>query len=424
MCSDRVTYIKPEVKLNRSLCSVQSILHLAIKAAQREDWVALSDCLKQLPQRKNAPKAAIFELDKEDWNIAVNLAILMLLKADYQHKWSISKLLPWFGNKVIPTLIDLIEDTTIEADVRGLVCQTLGNFKQPEVVLSLVKLLDSATERELKEVAGKTLTAIGDDAVAALQKLLARPQHRALAVRSLYYIRTVKTIEPLLDVTRDSEPKLRAIAVKALSSFHDVRIAPVLIKALQDKASDVRKEAAIALGFRPELSEALNLVEHLRPLLFDYNLEVCSQATISLSRMKNEAATTALFEVLQADTTPVELKLDVVKALGWSETSSSIDYLAKALNVSTPKITIEIITVLGRISKVELKSQAAEKLVDFWDNRSPQLELLPIKQALTTSLGELRCECGKRVLEQLAKDGDRKVKLYATSALKKIGSFG
>ena len=415
-----MTYIKPEVKLDRSLSSVRSILHLGTKAAQRQDWVSLGDYLKQLPQRKNTQKTTRFELDKEDWDIALNLAILMLLEADFQHKWSIVKLFPWFGSEIIPSLIALVEDTTIEADTRGLICQTLGNFNQPEVVIALVELLDSAIDRELKAIAGKTLTAIGDDAVDALQELLAKPQHRILAVRSLYYIRTVKTIEPLLDITQDSNPKLRAIALKALGSFHDARIAPVLIRALQDKASDVRKEAATALGFRPELNEALNLVEHLRPLLYDHNLEVCSQAAISLSRMKHEAATAALFEVLQADTTPVELKLDIVKALGWSETSSSIDYLAKTLNVSTPRITVEIIVVLGRINKGELNTQAAEKLVEFWDSKNSQLELLQVKQALTTSLGELRC--GTRVLEQLAKDSDRKVKLYATSALKKISA--
>ena len=420
MSSDRVTYIKPEVKPNLSLSSVQSILHLGTKAAQQKDWVSLGDYLKQLPQRKNTQKAPKFELNKENWDIALNLAISTLLEADFQHKWSIIKLLPWFGSNIIPTLINLVKDTTVEVDTRGLICQTLGNFSQSEVVLTLVELLDSATDRELKAIAGKTLTAIGDDAVDALQELLAKPQHRILAVRSLYYIRTVKTIEPLLDITQDSDPNLRAIALKALGSFHDARIAPVLIRALQDKASDVRKEAATALGFRPELNEALNLVEHLCPLLYDYNLEVCSQAAISLSRIKNKAATTALFKVLRADTTPIELKVDVVKALGWSETSSSIDYLAKTLSVSPPRITSEIIVVLGRISKAELKTQAAEKLVEFWDSRSSQLELLQVKQALTASLGELRC--GKRVLEQLAKDSDRKVKLYATSALKKIST--
>ena len=417
-----MTYIKSETAPNQSLNSVRAILHLGTKAAQRQDWLTLSNYLKQLPQ-KDGNKAQKFDLNKEDWNTAVNLAILILIEADFTHKWSITKLLPGFGEEIIPFLIALVKDKTVEADVRWFVCQTLGNFSQPEVVLTLVELLDSTTDKELTEIAGKTLTKIGDDAIDALQKLLTQPQHRVLAVQSLYYIRTVKTIEPLLDIAeKDPNPELKAIAIEALGSFHDCRIAPILIKALQDKASSVRRYATIALGFRADLADELDLVKHLRPLLFDFNLEVCRQAAISLSRMKNKTATAAIFEVLQAHTTPIELKLDLVKALSWSEIGSSIDYLAKALSYSTSTVTVEIITVLGRSDRAELKSQAARTLVDFWNSKSPQLELSQIKQSLATSLGELRCECGREVLEQLTQDSDRKVKLYAVSALKKISS--
>ena len=417
-----MTYIQPETSLNQSLSSVRAILHLGTKAAQRHDWLTLCNNLKQLPQKQNGKEARKFDLNKDDWNTALNLAISMLIKADFAHKWSITKILPWFGEKIIPTLIALIKDDTVEADVRWFVCQTLGNFSQPEVVLTLVELLDSTADRELIEIAGKTLTTIGDDAVDALQKLLTQPQHRVLAVQSLYYIRTAKTIEPLLGIAKDSNSELKEIAIEALGSFHDCRIPPILIEALRDKASNVRQKAAIALGFRADIADELYLVKHLRPLLSDFDLGVCRQAAISLSRMKNETATAAIFEVLQSDITPVRLKLDLVKALNWSEVDSSIDYLTKALNYSIPAVTVEIITVLGRTNKAELKSQAARILVDFWHSKSPQLELSQIKQSLATSLGELRCEYGREVLEQLKQDSDRKVKIYAVSALKKISS--
>ena len=417
-----MTYIKPETLPNQSLSSVRAILHLGTKAAHRQDWLTLSNYLKQLPQKQNDKKEQEFDLNRDDWNTALNLAISMLIKAEFAHKWSINKLLPWFGEEIIPVLIALVKDEKVEADVRWLVCQTLGKFSQPEVVLTLVELLDSTTNQELIAIAGKTLTRIGDNAIDALQKLLTQPKHQVLAVQSLYYIRTAKTIEPLLEIAENYNSELKAIAIEALGSFHDCRIPPILIKALQDKASNVRQKAAIALGFRADLADKLNLVEHLSPLLSDFNLEVCRQAAISLSRMKNETATAAIFKVLQSDITPVRLKLDLVKALGWSEIDSSIGYLANALNCSVPAVTVEIITVLGRTNQAELKSQAARILVDFWHSSSSQLELSQIKQSLATSLGELGDECGKEILEQLRQDSDRKVKLYAVSALKKISS--
>ena len=417
-----MTYIKSETAPNQSPNSIQAILQSGLAAAQQQDWLSVSNYLKQLPQTKSRNQPKRFILNQKDWKIAFSLALSMLLDADFQHQWSITKILPLFGENIIPTLTTLVKDTTTEADVRWFICQILGNFNNAAVILTLVELLDSTTDRELITIAGKTLTKIGDDAIDALQDLLTRPQHRFLAVQSLYYIRTAKTIEPLLEIATDPEPKLRAIAIKALGSFHDSRIPPILINALQDKVSNVRQESAIALGFRPDLCHDLNLVNHLRPLLFDFDLEVCRQAAVALCRMKNEAAAAALFEVLQAETTPINLKLDLVKALGWNEISVAIDYLAKALPNSTAAVAEEIIVVLGRNTAASLKSQAAQVLVRFWQSQSHILESPLLRQALATSLGELGCDCGRKALEQLAKDSDRKVKLHGISALKKISS--
>ncbi|MEO0012060.1 MAG: hypothetical protein RLZZ535_449, partial [Cyanobacteriota bacterium] len=162
------------------------------------------------------------------------------------------------------------------------------------------------------------------------------------------------------------------------------------------------------------------LVKHLQPLLYDLNLEVCSQAAISLGRMQQPSATTALFEVLQVDTTPVTLKLDLVKALGWSKLSSGIANLEKALANSSELIIQEIIIVLGRNGTLELKHQSAQVLITFWQQQ--QSLSASIRQALATSLGELGDRSAISVLEVLATDSDRKVQLHAISALKKISN--
>ena len=415
-----MTYIKPEKAPNQAPSSIKEILDLGLVAAQQQDWVLVNNCLKLLPQTTTHSKAKLFLLGQEEWQRASELAVEMLIKADFQHKWEITKLVPLFGENIIPPLTTLVKDETVEADVRWFICQILGQFGNETVVLTLVELLEQTTDSELIAMAGKTLSKIGNSAIDALVDLLAQPEYRFLAVQSLSYIRTAATIDPLLKVVTAPEPELRTIAIRALGSFHDRRVPPVLITALQDVASNVRKEAAIALGFRPDLCHELNLVTHLQPLLYDLNLEVCRQAAVSLGRMKQEAATAALFKVLQADTTPINLKLDLVKALGWSEISSAINYLQQALTNSSELVTQEIITVLGRITPPELKLQATQVLVDFWQDTNHQLYSSQIKQALATSLGELRCNCAQQSLEQLAADEDRKVKLHVLAALKKI----
>ncbi|MBE9047807.1 HEAT repeat domain-containing protein [Pleurocapsales cyanobacterium LEGE 10410] len=412
-----MTYSKSETASNQLSLSTKELLNLGSIAAQQQDWLQLSNYLKLLPRGGTRSKAGLFILSKEDWQTALDLAIKMLVEADFQHKWEITKLLPSFGESAIPFLATLTKDEGIEIEIRWFACQILGNFEHQLVVVTLIELLQQTTDEELIAMAGKTLTRIGKGAVQALVELLSQPKYRALAVQSLSYIRTTETIEPLLTIVIDSEPELRTTAIKALGSFHDRRVPPVLITALQDIASSVRKEAAIALGFRPELCQELSLVAHLQPLLYDLNLEVCRQAAISLGRMKQTAAATALFEALKADTTPVSLKLDVIKALCWSEIPLGIDYLNQALANSNDLISQEIITALGRVAP-ELQQLASQGLLDFWQNHhinSPQL-----KQALATSLGALRCNCARPILEQLADDEERKVKLHALCALKKL----
>ena len=407
-----MTYIKSEAA-NQSFL-VRQVLDSGSTAARQRNWLEVSNQLKLLPQSKTK----LFLLEPEDWHTAFSLALRMLVEADFQHKWEITKLLPLFGDEIIEPLCNLALDETIEVEVRWFICKVLGKFPDRRVILTLVKLLQQTTNSELTTIAEKTLIEIGDRAVDALIDLLSQPKHRTLAVRALSYIRTSQTIAPLLEVSTADEPELRTIAIAALSSFHDARIPSVLIAALQDRASSVRKEAAIALGFRADLCHQLDLITQLQPLLYDLDLEVCRQTAISLGRMKQIEATTALFDVLQADTTPYGLKTDLIKALAWSENALAIDYLQQGLNNASELIVREIIMVLGRITTPELKPPATKALINFWQNNRQCSSA--IKQTLATSLGQLRCHNARQVLEEITQDSDRKVKLHALSALRKL----
>lgn len=413
-----MTYIKPEPETNQSSTAVRETLELGLTAAQQQNWSLVNYYLKLLPQSQSHKRGNTMLLTGDDWQQGLNLATLVLIKADFQQRWEVQKLLPSFGNQIVALMLELLQDETIESEARWFICQVLANFPEPKVIVALIKLLQQTPEPELKEAAAQTLSAIGKTAVDALETLLDHPETRPIAVQSLFYIRTPETITPLLGVTQDREPLLRASAIKALGSFHDPRIPPVLLAALEDKASKVRQEAVAALGFRPDLCDTLNLVAHLRPLLQDFALEVCCQTAISLGRMQHPSAVTTMFEVLEVDTTPIDLKLELVKALGWSKIPQGIDYLGQALMTATEIVAQEIIVTLGRVTPPNLKPQAAQVLVTWWNNHQP--EFPQQRQALATALGELRADCAREILLQLSTDSDRKVQLYAQSALKKL----
>ena len=411
-----MTYIKPD-NLSKSFL-VREILQQGFVAGQKQDWLAVSQQLQQLPVAKIDGSTKQFILDADDWQKAFKLALDMLTAGDFQHQWTIAKIFPLFGRKVIAPLSILLKDEQLEVEVRWFICQILGKFPEESVVLILIELLQSTTDNELMAIAGKTLIAIGDRAIDSLVGLLSQPEYTLLAVKSLSYIRTASTISPLLSVIECEDAEVRATAINALGSFHDRRIPPVLITALKDKASRVRKEAAIALGFRPDLCLELNLIQHLKPLLQDLNLEVCHEAAIALGRMQQNIANTALFEVLQADTTPISLKADLIKALSWSKLSSGITYLETAIDNASELTIREIITVLGRTSRSELKPLAVGVLSNFWQKKQPLSA--QIRQMMATALGELREPTARPILEELAQDSDRKVQLHALSALKKL----
>ena len=416
-----MTEIKPETGLNQSTSSITEILDLGLAAAKQQDWLLVINYLRLLPLTKTS-------LADGDWERTFDLTLEVLAQGDFQQKWEIAKILPLLGKPIIEPLATLLQDETVEVEVRWFICRILGQFADKTVVIALIELLQQTTETELITIAGETLTKIGTAAIDGLVDLLAQPQYRCLAAQSLAYIRTTETITPLLAIAHDPQPEIRTLVIEALGSFHDERIPPILIASLQDTASAVRIQSAIALGFRPDLCTELSLVAHLQPLLYDLNGEVCRQGAISLGRMKDESASTALFEVLQQELTPVGLKRDIVKALAWSEIELAINYLQQALLNSIEPVAQEIITVLGRISPPNLKPKSAQILIDWYSQRSRgDSRIAPtcspeIKNAIATSWGELGCNLALKPLQELSADENRKVQLHAIAALKKLSN--
>ncbi len=394
------------------------ILEKAELAANQQDWGQVADYFQQIPdfsQRKRR-----LSLEATNRSQALNLALKVLFYGDFQEKWAIAKIIPHLGAIAIEPLVSILEDESIDVEVRWFAARILGNFKEQVVVIALASLLQNTEEEELIAIASETLSHLGAIAIDVFVALLAEPKYRKLATRSLAYIRRPQTLPALLNLTEDPDLEIRAIAIEAIGSFHDRRVPPVLINALQDPAASVRKEAAIALGFRPDLCTELDLVSHLKPLLYDLNPQVCHQTTITLGRMKHESAITALNEVLSSQHTPIALKLDLVRALGWSEIDLALEYLQQALLTEIDLVSQEIITILGRISVANLQEKATQILVDFWNSVTENDRNPDLKQVLAMSLGELGKHQAKDTLKQLAEDNNSRVRLHAIAGLKKL----
>ncbi len=400
---------------------ITEILNLATQAFHQQDWKTLSLVLQQLPVDRSGKLLLFSTSEDRDSNLSLNLAITILQWGDFQQQWEVAKFLPKFGQIAVKPLVKLVEDVNEEIETRWFAARILADLNTVDSVLALVGLLKETEEEELSSIAVQSLASMGKTAIDALSNLIFDESLRLSAVTALSSIRRSETIEPLLLVVDDENDKIRVLAIEALGSFHDPRIPPILIKALTDLKATVRKEAVAALGMRTDLAAELNLAEIIAPLLYDLNPEVCRQASLSLGRMGTEAAAVALFKVLQSSSTPVWLKLELVRSLAWNGTETALEYLKISLNDAKVEVCREIIIVLGRNRDDRLRDKACTILLEFFEASNRQSIDTQIKQALAMSLGQLGDKGAIETLSILAEDSDRSVSLHATAALKARG---
>ncbi|PHM06523.1 HEAT repeat domain-containing protein [Nostoc sp. 'Peltigera malacea cyanobiont' DB3992] len=425
--------------------NIKQLLVQAEAAHNAADWSSLIQYLQQLILGAGSEHPEIVK----NREYLLKLTLSMLEMGDFQQRWEITKVLTNLGNIAIPPLVEILEDEDAEEELRWYAARTLGEFKHPEAIASIVELLKNDRDEELKAIAATALGQMGTVAIASLTELLLDENTRLLAVRSLCCIRQPETITPLLSVVQDPQAAIRAAAIEALSSFHDERVPPVLLKALDDTAATVRRAALLGLGFRPDLHQALDLITRLQPKLYDFNLDVRCAAAVTLSRIGSDDAAKHLFDLLISPQTPITLQLETIRALSWVGTLSSLEYLQEALNQSTSEtVWQEIVTVLGRVQKSQLTTPATEILLQILRclscgtlperraslrSRSvsqtdaprtlthhPATEISSIKSAIALSLGQLGEMQAIEPLISLLGDSNASVRLHAIAALKNL----
>lgn len=398
-----------------------NVVEQATTAAQQLNWSLVIQCLQTLPLGNTDRRPTNQDLESAtliDRNLAqvLNLALAVLNGGDFQERWEIAKIIPKLGERAITPLIEILQDEEADLELRWFAIRILGGFADPIIITTLLDFLKTSEDAELASMAAATLSSVGERAIEALSSLLLVLESRLLATKALAQIRRPQTITPLLSVVHDSDAAVRAMAIEALSSFHDPRIPPILIEALKDLTATVRKEAVIGLGLRADLEQELDLINRLKPLLYDINGDVCQQAAIALGRLGTEAAVQALFEVLQSSATPIPLQLELIRVLGWIETATSLDCLRQASKTSTVDTALEIVRVLGRVTQPNLKTKAVQILIENLQQPAVQSNL--VKQAIAQSWGELgEVEAVDALLGLLAEPA-MSVRLHAIAALK------
>lgn len=389
-------------------------LNRATAAAASGMWSIVVDCLQNL------------SLEHFDRNRNVlDLALQVLLQGDLEQQWDIAKIIPKLGEIAIEPLLDIVNDRDLDLEDRWFGARILGEFKQPQVVTALVELIRQNEDPELTAIATGALTKIGIPALAALTHLLATADRR-IAVAILAQIRHSQTIEPLIQVIDDPDPQIRTLIVEALGSFHDPRIPPILLTKLTDVAASVRQAAVVALSLRSELAGELDLLHHLRPLLFDLNLAVCKATALGLARLPDPDVVPVLTEVLRSRHTNNELKSSVILALGWIGTTSAIDSSISALPNSysdglgvSLDLAPEIIIAIGKTERERV--YASQRLVAYLNSKDlSEPHSAIVKQEIAAALGNLGNVDTVPDLARLLADPDDRVRLYTIAAISKL----
>ncbi len=398
--------------INQLLVQVQA-------AHDAADWSRVLQCVQQLILGEDAKNPEIVK----NQAYLLELALLILEMGDFQQRWEIGKVFVRLGNVAITPLIDILEDEDAESELRWYAVRILGELKNPIAIASVVKFLQANENEELKAIAAAALAKIGQSAIIALSELLASQDTRVFAVRSLSYIRQPEIIAPLLTVVQDPLVEIRAIVIEALSSFADPRIPPILLNALTDVAAAVRREAVLGLSVRTDLHQELDLVVKLQPKLYDLNIEVAQATAVALSRIGSDEAAKQLFLVLVSPQTPIKLQLEVVRALSWIKTSSSLEYLQQAFDqLSHTTLWLEIVTVLGRVSDSTLTAKATLILLSIVRSQHPAVEIASIKSTIALSLGQLGNMEAIEPLISLLTDNNEVVRLHIVAALKNLAA--
>ncbi|WP_416666074.1 HEAT repeat domain-containing protein [Egbenema bharatensis] len=354
-------------------------------------------------------------------------ALHLLKNGDFQARWDVAKTFPNLGVTAIDPLIELLQEADADWELLWFIARILGNLKHPDAIHALSHLCATTDHIDVAEMAATALAQQGATAILALTHLLDQEPTRLLAVQALAQIRHPDVMAPLCRAAHDAHPTVRAAAIESLSHFHEPAVSAILLSSLSDANPIVRKASILGLGIQAEQFQQPELVEHLKPYLRDFNLDVCHQTAVSLSRIGTDAAIEALADVLHAPHTPFPLQIEIVRALSWIGTPTALQPLqhqlhqtAAAIPAATSTLHHEILAALGRIESEASRSTATEILLEQLQSNPPAMQDLRSKQTIALSLGQLGQPTAISPLIQQLADPNISVRLHTIAALKQL----
>lgn len=206
-----------------------------------------------------------------------------------------------YGIGSFEEMLTVVQDETIDPEIRVAVCWLIGQFRNKRAVHALLRAFGSEHD-QLRGQAAHVLGQIGSKA--AVKPLLialqtgSSAEHRADAAHALGHIGDERAVAPLLRALTDHKEsaRVRSQAAESLAYLPGLTdaVRPALIAALADRSVEVRFWAAFALGQIGDSSdhEAIRALEHLAATdttLLTGWWSVKKEATAALERIKQRA---------------------------------------------------------------------------------------------------------------------------------------
>ena len=119
-------------------------LDIIADAVTEANWILVNQQLQQLLDKNRVEVVEDSELEQ-----AVAIAIQILRVGDFQARWDIAKIFPKIGKPAVVPLLEILSDEKAELEIRWFALRILGEFNEPQIVISLVKLLEDSEEEEL-----------------------------------------------------------------------------------------------------------------------------------------------------------------------------------------------------------------------------------------------------------------------------------
>lgn len=341
----------------------------------------------------------------------------------FQDRWEVAKLLPSYGEAVLPPFLELLQDEESDGELRWFVTRMLAEMPGQSTISALLDLVNRTADGELARAAMGALGHCGAAGMGALVSLLASPDHRLIAAQTLAHSGHPASLPSLLSLTREQDPTLRALALEGLGLLADPLAVPPLLAALADGVAAVRRQAALALAAVVTLIEPQVCLEGLRPLLADPNLSVAQAAAQTLGRLPSPLAIAGLAPLLTTPLTPEPLQKTALQTLGWQPSQGVLELWRHLWPQASPARRLDLIAALESWTDPPWVGPVGD-LLRAWLIGLGQPDpdpSLPQKQAIALALGRLQVTQAVPLLRPLCHHPDPSLALHASAALRLLG---